>query len=93
MDRTLWMQSDIAAKAAMPDQTLRILAQAADGDQVFTHWVIAGTHTGGEFFGIPATGNSTRLEAVAVDVVRNGQIVEHNAVGDFGAFTAQLTGK
>jgi predicted ester cyclase len=93
MDRALWMQSDIAAKAAMPDQTMTILAQAADGDKVFTHWVLQGTHTDGDFFGIPATGNSTRLEAVAVDVIRDGQIVEHNAVGDFSAFMAQLAGK
>ena len=93
MDRSAWMQADIAAKAAMPDQTMTIFAQAADGDKVFTHWVLQGKHTGGEFFGIPATGNATRLECVAVDVVRDGHIVEHNAVGDFGALMAQLTGQ
>jgi len=93
MDRALWMQSDIAAKAAMPDQTMTILGQAADGDTVFTHWVLEGTHTAGEFFGLPASGRATRLEAVAVDVVRDGQIVEHNAVGDFTGFMAQLTGQ
>ena len=93
MDRALWMQSDIAAKAAMPDQTMTILGQAAAGDKAFTHWVLHGTHTGGDFFGIPASGRATRLEAVAVDVVRDGQIVEHNAVGDFSAFMAQLAGE
>ncbi len=93
MDRALWMQSDIAAKAAMPDQTMTILGQAADGDTVFTHWVLQGTHTDGDFFGIPASGRVTRLEAVAVDIVRDGQIVEHNAVGDFTAFMAQLSGQ
>ena len=93
MDRALWMQSDIAAKAAMPDQTMTILGQAADGDKVFTHWVLEGTHTAGDFFGLPASGRATRLEAVAVDVVRNGQIAEHNAVGDFTGFMAQLTGQ
>ena len=87
------MQSDLAAKAAMPDQKMTILAQAADGETVFTHWVLEGTHTNGEFFGMPASGKATRLEAVAVDVVRNGQIVEHNAVGDFSAFMAQLSGQ
>ena len=86
MDRELWNQSDIAAKAAMPDQTMTILGQAADGEKVYTHWVLEGTHTDGEFFGIPASGNKTRLEAVAVDIVRDGQIVEHNAVGDFTGF-------
>ena len=93
MNREMWMQSDIAAKAAMPDQTMTILSQAADGDRVFTHWILQGTHTHGDFFGIPASGRTTRLEAVAVDVVRDGQIVEHNAVGDFSAFMAQLAGE
>jgi predicted ester cyclase len=93
MNREVWMQSDIAAKAAMPDQKMTILGQAADGDTAYTHWVLEGTHTDGEFFGIPAGGRATRLEAVAVDVVRNGQIVEHNAVGDFSAFMAQLSGE
>ena len=93
MNRELWMQSDLAAKVAMPDQKMTIFGQAADGDKVFTHWVLQGTHSGGEFFGIPASGRVTRLEAVAVDVVRNGQIVEHNAVGDFSGFMAQLTGQ
>ena len=93
MNREVWMQSDLAAKAAMPDQTMTILGQAADGDTVFTHWILEGTHTGGDFFGMPASGNRTRLEAVAVDVIRDGQIAEHNAVGDFSAFMAQLVGK
>ena len=93
MNRELWMQSDLAAKVAMPDQKMTIFGQAADGDTVYTHWVLEGTHTDGEFFGIPASGRATRLEAVAVDVVRDGQIVEHNAVGDFSGFMAQLTGQ
>ena len=93
MNREVWMQSDLAAKAAMPDQTMTILGQAAEGDKVFTHWVLQGTHTEGEFFGLPASGNATRLEAVAVDVVRDDQIVEHNAVGDFSAFMSQLSGQ
>ena len=93
MNREVWMQSDIAAKAAMPDQTMTILGQAADGDTVFTHWILQGTHTDGDFFGLPPSGRATRLEAVAVDVVRDGQIVEHNAVGDFSAFMAQLAGE
>ena len=93
MNREVWMQSDLAAKVAMPDQTMTILSQAAEGDTVFTHWILEGTHTEGDFFGMPASGNRTRLEAVAVDVIRDGQIIEHNAVGDFSAFMAQLAGK
>ena len=93
MNREVWVQSDLAAKVALPDQKMTILGQAADGDTVFTHWVLEGTFTNGDLFGIPANGNATRLEAVAVDVVRDGQIVEHNAVGDFSGFMGQLTGQ
>ena len=93
MDRELWMQSDIAGQTAMPDQTMTILGQAADGDKVFTHWVLQGTHAGGDFMGQPASGRTIRLEAVAVDVVRGGQIVEHNAVGDFTALMSQVAGE
>ncbi len=28
----------------MPDQKMTILAQAADGETVLTHWVLEGTH-------------------------------------------------
>ncbi len=93
MNREAWMQLDLAAKIAMPDQTMTILSQGSDGDTVLTHWVLEGTHTDGDFVGIPASGRKTRLEAVAVDVVRDGQIVEHNAVGDFSALMAQLAGE
>ena len=93
MDRAAWVGADIAAKGAMPTQSMTIFGQAADGDTVYTHWALEGKHTGGDFFGMPASGNATRLECVAVDVIRNGQIVEHNAVGDFGAFMQQLTGQ
>jgi len=93
MSREVWMQSDVAGKAAMPDQTMTFLGQAADGDKVFTHWILEGTHTGGDFMGQPASGKTIRLEAVAVDVIRDGQIVEHNAVGDFTALVSQLAGE
>ena len=93
MGREMWMQSDLQAAVAQPDQTMTILGQAADGDTVYTHWVLAGTHTDGELMGHPATGKATRLEAVTVDVVRDGQIVEHNAVGDFTAFMMGLAGE
>jgi predicted ester cyclase len=47
--------------------------------------VLEGTHTA-PFFDKPVTGNTTRLEAVTINVVRDGKIVEHNAIGDFSSF-------
>ena len=87
-----WLQYDEAAIAAMPDLKMTVLEQAAEGNKVFTRWVYEGTHTA-SFFDKPATGNTARLEAVTIDVVRDGKIVEHNAIGDFSQFMQQFETK
>ncbi len=88
----LWLQYDAATIAAMPDLKMTVLEQAAEGTKVFTRWVLEGTHTA-PFFDKPATGNTARLEAVTIDVVRDGKIVEHNAIGDFAQFMQQFETK
>ena len=88
----VWLQYDEATIAAMPDLKMTVLEQAAEGNKVFTRWVYEGTHTA-SFFDKPATGNTARLEAVTIDVVRDGKIVEHNAFGDFAQFMQQFETK
>ena len=39
----LWLQYNEATIAAMPDLKLTVLEQAAEGNKVFTRWVIEGT--------------------------------------------------
>ena len=47
MDRAAWVGADIAARSAVPDQTMTTFGQAADGDTVRTHWPSkAGTPAG-----------------------------------------------
>ena len=87
--RQFWLDSDIAALAAIPDLRSTILDQVAEENKVFTRWVFEGTHTG-SFFGAPASGKPIRLEAVTIDVVKDGQIVEHDIVADFTPFMQQL---
>jgi steroid delta-isomerase-like uncharacterized protein len=93
VDREQWLQMDIASIAAIPDLKMTVLEQAAEGNTVFTRWIYEGTHTGAAFMGMPATGNAIRLEAVTIDVVRDGKVVEHNAIGDMTGFMQQFARK
>ncbi len=67
-----------------------MLDQVAEGDKVATRYRLGGTHTG-EFFGIPASGNTAFLTATAIDRIAGGQIVERWSEFDFGAFLQQLS--
>jgi predicted ester cyclase len=77
-----WMHADQGMLAAMSDVTMTVLEQAADGDKVFTRWVLEGTLT--------RSGTVARLEAVTIDVIADAKIVEHNAVADFTQFMTAM---
>jgi len=85
LSRENWLDYDTAMLAAMPDLKATVLEQVAEENKVVTHWVFEGTHTA-DFMGKPATGNSVRLEAITIDVIKDGQIAEHNIVGDISQF-------
>ena len=71
----------------MPDQAITVHEQVAEGDKVVTRWTLKGTSTA-PFMGKPATGKTLVLDAIVIDVVRDGKIVEHTIVGDLGGFMA-----
>ena len=66
-----WLQYDLAAEAALPDQRITVHEQIAEGDKVVSRWTLQGTNTM-PFLGKPATGNSLTLGAIVIDVVRDG---------------------
>ena len=85
---------------AFPDIHFEILEQSNKGDgQVFTSWQWTGTHLGqyhyrtydGEFRDIPPTGRRVHLTGLAVDVCKNGRIVDHSAYYDEAALRFQIT--
>jgi predicted ester cyclase len=63
-------------RPALPDLSVEIHDQVAEGDKVTTRKTIRGTHCG-ELFGIAPTGK--RVEIDVIDIVRlaNGRYVEH----------------
>ena len=85
LSRENWLQYDIAVLAAVPDLKATVLDQVAEENKVFTHWVFEGTHTE-SLFDKPATGNPVRLEAVTIDIIKDGKVAEHNIVADISPF-------
>jgi predicted ester cyclase len=74
---------------AFPDLTVEILGVAVDGDEVWVHAVMTGTHKG-DLAGIAPTGKSVRLEMIDRVKVRDGKAVEHWGVSDDLGMMTQL---
>lgn len=76
--------------AAFPDLHIDVLHTAEQGDSVFMRSEITGTHTGGPFGGLVATGKSIRVAAIDHFTIRNGKMVSNFVVFDQLEFGRQL---
>jgi predicted ester cyclase len=65
-----------AVRATYPDLHVSVISQIAEDDVVATRIVAKGTHVGA-FWGIEPTNKPICIEAVNIDRVRDGKIVEH----------------
>jgi steroid delta-isomerase-like uncharacterized protein len=74
-------------RTGFPDFKAEILGIVAEGDEVWVHAVMTGTHEG-ELFGIPATGKQVSVQAFDRVRVRDGKAIEHwGASDDLGMMT------
>jgi steroid delta-isomerase-like uncharacterized protein len=64
-------------RGAFPDLKATIEDIVAEGDKVVIRQTWSGTHTGGEFMGVPPTGK--RVSVGVIDIIRiaGGKFVEH----------------
>jgi len=62
---------------AFPDFHATIEELIAEGDKVAARMTFHGTHSGGEFMGIPPSGRSFAFSATAIFRIADGKIVEH----------------
>ena len=85
LSRQAWLGYDMAVLVAVPNLKATVLDQVAEENKVMTHWVFEGTHTA-PLFDKPATGNPVRLEAVTIDIIRDGKVAEHNIIADVSTF-------
>jgi len=67
---------------AIPDLHVEPVAFAAEGDSVFMQSMLSGTHTGGPFKGIAATGKRLDIPAIDHFTVRDDKIVSNFIVFD-----------
>jgi steroid delta-isomerase-like uncharacterized protein len=65
------------AVSAFPDFHATIEDLIAEGDKVAARMTFRGTHSGGEFMGIPPSGKQFAFSATAIFRIAGGKIVEH----------------
>jgi steroid delta-isomerase-like uncharacterized protein len=77
-------------RSAFPDLKGTIEDAVAEDDKVVVRWTCAGTHSGGEFMGIPPTGRKVSIEVIDIIRIADGKFVEHWGLMDNTALMQQL---
>jgi steroid delta-isomerase-like uncharacterized protein len=64
---------------AFPDREFVVekLWEIEDEEVVIVNWTMTGTHTGGSYFGVPASGKKVEINGTGIVRFENGRIVEH----------------
>lgn len=93
-DRTCRGPQEIASYfgdvfAALPDWHMEIVTIAAEGDDVFVHWHLTGTHTG-PLLGIEPTGKTLAVDGMDHFVVRDRKVVSNFVVFDQMQYARQI---
>ena len=68
--------------AAMPDFHMEVVRTIEEGETVYARWRLTGTHTGGQFSGIDATGKAITLDGMDEFTIRDGKMVSNFVVFD-----------
>jgi steroid delta-isomerase-like uncharacterized protein len=77
------------AHSAVPDATIKILDEIAEGDKVVVRWTVHGTHLG-VFLGIPPTGQQLTWTGITIYRIADGKIVEERGEEDALGLMQQL---
>jgi predicted ester cyclase len=76
-------------RPALPDLTVEIHDQLAEGDKVTTRKTIRGTHRG-ELLGVPATNKPVAIDVIDIVRVKDGRYVEHWGINTLASVLTQL---
>lgn len=98
LPRAAWLASEKMLPSIFDDLSLTVHDQVAEGNKVATRLEIGGTQTGDfpalpsmGLDAVPASGNGAILHVTAIDLVEDGQIVEHWADMDFLGWYQQMS--
>ena len=89
LDFTAYKQLGYTFLDAFPDINITVVEQVEESNKVVSRIIWAGTQTGA-LGPIPATGRTFRAEAIFIDTVENGKIVERHEVSDMLGMMQQL---
>jgi steroid delta-isomerase-like uncharacterized protein len=78
----VWKQLAHSIFDALPDAHWVVEEILAQGDRVAARWTFSGTHTGGEWAGIPATGSKLSTPYMSFFDIVDGKIAAERTVGD-----------
>lgn len=67
---------------AFPDLHVEVVEMIAEGDTVVARNTVTGTHRGGEYMGLPATGKSVRYNEIFIFRLEHGRVTETFGVVD-----------
>jgi len=81
-----WVENFLAA---FPDVDDSVVEQIADGDMVATRVRVRGTNRG-PWYGLPPTNRTADFQAVGIDRLREGKIVERMAIFHVAGALQQL---
>jgi steroid delta-isomerase-like uncharacterized protein len=77
-------------RSAFPDLKATIEDAVAEDDKVVMRWTCTGTHSGGEFMGVPPTGKKVSIEVIDIIRIADGKFAEHWGLMDNTALMQQL---
>jgi len=84
----IWFFNEIL-RPAIPDLTVTIHQQVAEGDLVTTRKCIQGTHTG-SLLGIPPTAKTVTIQVIDIVRVKEGKYFEHWGITSLPELLATL---
>ena len=77
-------------RAALPDLRLTNVVVIGAGDRIVQRWIVHGTHTGADLFGLPAGGTQLILTGINEFRIENGKIAERWGAMDALGMLQQL---
>jgi predicted ester cyclase len=89
MDFMAYKQVGYAFLAGFSDLNVTVVEQLEDGNKVISRVFWSGTQSGA-LNGIPPTGRTFRSEAILIDTIENGKVVERREVSDMLGMMQQL---
>jgi steroid delta-isomerase-like uncharacterized protein len=89
-DREGVKQLTMMLRSAFPDLKATVEDIVAEGDKVVTRQTWTGTHTGGDFMGVPPTGKGVSVGVIDIIRIAGGKFVEHWGQMDSMAMMQQL---